>query len=260
LKEQEDFHNFLFLSIKKIALIALAVPLSMNAARLAAQDGGPLPDAPQPAPPQQTQQQQLPSDAPPPQTKRILGIIPNFRAVSADEKLPPQTAKEKFKTTTEDSFDYSAIIIPGMLAGYNQGRNATPEFGQGAAGYGQYFWHSAVDQTSENYMVGFVFPVLTHQDSRYYTLGRGGFFKRTEYALSRAVITRDDAGKEVFNSSEIAGAGVAAGLSNAYYPASTRTFSNTAQNWGVDVGIDACTFALQEFWPDINQKLFHGKQ
>src|ERR1700735_4131335 len=31
------------------------------------------------------------------QTKRILGIVPNFRSVSADVKLPPQSVKEKFK-------------------------------------------------------------------------------------------------------------------------------------------------------------------
>jgi hypothetical protein len=69
------------------------------------------------------------------QTKRILGIIPNFRAVSANQVLPPQSAKEKFITATEDSFDYSALLLPATLAGYSMVTNATPEFHQGAAGY-----------------------------------------------------------------------------------------------------------------------------
>ncbi len=192
-----------------------------------------------------------------PQTKRILGIVPNFRSVSTDEKLPPMTAKEKFLTATDDSFDYSSIFIPGALAGISMARDSTPEFGQGAAGYGQYLWHSALDQTSENYMVEFVFPVVTHQDNRYYTLGRGGFFKRTGYALSRAVITRNDAGNETFNTSEVVGSGASAGLSNLYYPASQRGFSNTASEWAVDIGIDAGSFVVKEFWPDINRKIFH---
>jgi hypothetical protein len=195
-----------------------------------------------------------------PQTKRILGIIPNFRAVSTDTKLPPQTLKEKFVTTTQDSFDYSAIVIPSLLAGYNMARKATPEFGQGAAGYGRYWWHSALDQTTENYLVEFAVPVLTREDSRYYTLGKGNFLKRTGYALSRAVVTKSDAGSNTFNVSEIVGAGASAGLSNAYYPSRERNFSNTATNWGLDIGIDAFTFALKEFWPDINQKLFHYDQ
>jgi len=194
------------------------------------------------------------------QTKRILGIIPNFRAISTDEKLPPQTVKDKFLGATEDSFDYSSIFLPAFIAGYSLATNATPEFGHGGAAYGRYLWHSAIDQTSENYMVEFVFPVATHEDARYYTLGRGGFRKRAVYALSRAVITRNDSGKEVFNTSEVVGAGASAGLSNLYYPAGERTFGNTGKQWGIDVGVDAASFFLREFWPEINREVFHGTQ
>jgi hypothetical protein len=193
------------------------------------------------------------------QTSRILGIIPNFRAVSADVHLPPQSIKEKFITASQDSFDYSSIVLPALLAGFNQARNQTPEFRQGGIGYGRYLWHSTLDQTSENYFVEFIVPAIAHEDTRYYTLGHGGFSKRVGYSISRIVITRNDAGKEVFNSGEVLGAGMAAALSNAYYPQPERTFSNTAQQWGTSVGIDAFTFVFKEFWPDINHKLFHGK-
>jgi hypothetical protein len=193
------------------------------------------------------------------QTSRILGIIPNFRAVSSTERLPAQTVRQKFVTATQDSLDYSALFVPTVLAGINLARKNTPEFGTGAAGYGQYWWHAALDQTSENYMVEFVVPALTHQDTRYYTLGHGGFFKRTGYALSRAAVTRTDAGNEAFNVSEVLGAGMSAGLSNAYYPARERTVGNTMGQWALNVGIDAGTFWFKEFWPDINKKLFHGK-
>jgi hypothetical protein len=206
------------------------------------------PDAPVP---------QSPSDRAP-QTRRILGIIPNFRAISTDEKLPAQSAKEKFVTATEDSFDYSSIFIPALLAVYSEGTNATPEFGHGGLGYGRYLWHAAVDQTSENYMVEFVVPVITHEDTRYYTLGRGGFWKRTGYAMSRAVVTRSDSGKEVFNASEVIGSGASAGLSSLYYPSQERSFGNTGKEWGLDVGIDAASFVAKEFWPDINHWLFHA--
>ncbi|QNI35818.1 hypothetical protein [Edaphobacter albus] len=193
------------------------------------------------------------------QTKRILGIIPNFRAVSADTQLPPQSVKDKFVTASEDSFDYSAIIFVGILAGVQMGLNQTPEFHQGAAGYGRYYWHSFADQTVENYAVEFIVPTITRQDTRYYTLGRGGFWKRTGYSLSRAVVTRTDSGGETFNSSEVVGAGIAAGISNLYYPRSQRGFNNTASRWGTNVGIDAGTFFFKEFWPDINRAVFHAK-
>ena len=224
--------------------MAGAMPSSAPSGREAAA----MPNAPDPAQPL----------ADPPQTKRILGVIPNFRAVSTTRELPPQSVKEKFLTTTEDSFDYSSVAIPSALAGFGLERNAVPEFGSGAAGYGRYWWHSAIDQTAENYMVEFVVPVLTHEDTRFYTLENGGFLRRTGYALSRAVITRSDSGAKVLNLSEIVGSGAAAGLSNAYYPAGERGLSNTATQWGLDIGIDAAAFVAKEFWPDINRHLFHG--
>ncbi|MBB5344192.1 hypothetical protein HDF10_002171 [Edaphobacter lichenicola] len=194
------------------------------------------------------------------QTKRILGIFPNFRAVSANTHLPPQTVLEKFKTASQDSFDYSSIFLPAAVAGINQATNSTPEFRQGAAGYGRYYWHAFVDQAVENYTVEAIFPVVFRQDNRYYTLGHGGFMKRAGYSLSRVVITRNDAGNDTFNISEIVGAGAGAGLSNLYYPSRERTLGNTVSKWGSNVGIDAGTFLFHEFWPDINHKLFHGKQ
>lgn len=194
------------------------------------------------------------------QTKRILGIIPNFRAVNAHVKLPPQSVKEKFVTASQDSFDYSAFILPAVLAGYSQLNSSTPEFGTGPVAYGRYYWHSLVDQTIENYSVEFIVPVIAREDTRYYTLGHGGFWKRTGYSLSRAVITRSDSGKSTFNAGEVIGAGMAAGISNLYYPSPERTFGNTAGKWGQNVGIDAATFMFKEFWPDINRKMFHSQE
>jgi hypothetical protein len=250
---------------------------------IASHAGERLPDAPQPTKPVQTlaagsvtgdsepgslvsagdslQEAQKPvvSDQPQ-QTKRILGIIPNFRSVNADVKLPPQSVKEKFVTATSDSFDYSSIFLPALVAAYSMGTDATPEFHQGAAGYARYFWHAAVDQTSENYMVEFVAPVITREDTRYYTLGHGGFLKRTGYSLSRVVITRTDSGRETFNLSEVVGAGASSGISSLYYPSRERSLGNTGKEWGLDVGIDAASFVVKEFWPDIDHYLFHASK
>jgi hypothetical protein len=235
-----------------------SVPAFFDATATSSSNQSALPAAPDPQDAKAAPDPQDAKEERAPQTKRILGIMPNFRAISTDQKLPPQSAKEKFVTATEDSFDYSSIVIPGLLAAYSLGTNATPEFGHGGLGYARYLWHSAVDQTSENYMVEFVVPVVTREDTRYYTLGRGGFWKRTGYALSRAVVTRSDSDKEVFNFSEVVGAGASAGLSSLYYPSRERSIGNTGKEWGVDVGIDAVSFVVKEFWPDINHWLFHG--
>ena len=193
------------------------------------------------------------------QTKRILFIVPNFRAVSVNEKLPPESVKEKFLGATQDSFDYSAFIWAGMLAGVAQAEDSYPEFGQGAEGYGQYYWHTFVDQAQENYWVEFILPAALHQDPRYYTLGQGGIIKRTAYSFSRVLITRTDDSNETFNASEIVGTGAAAGISGLYYPSQYRDWTKTGQRWLTNVLLDGGTFIAKEFWPDINSAIFHQK-
>jgi len=193
------------------------------------------------------------------QPKRILGIIPNYRAVSANSHLPPQSFKEKFWLATQDTFDYSDFVLVGALAGISMAQKSQPAFGQGGAGYGRYYWHTFVDGGIENYMTEAIVPTLTREDPRYYTLGKGGFVKRTGYAVSRLFITRTDSGNKTFNISEVVGAGAAAGIANTYYPPQSNTFVKTYQRWGTEVGLDGVFDVLKEFWPDINHAIFHGK-
>jgi len=193
------------------------------------------------------------------QSKRIFGIIPNFRAVSANTLLPPLSFKGKLWLATQDTFDYSNVIFVGALAGIAMAGKSQPTFGQGAEGYGKYYWHTFVDGGVENYMTEAIVPEVTREDPRYYTLGQGGFFKRTGYAVSRLFITRTNSGKRTFNLSEVVGAGAAAGIGNAYYPAQDNQWVKTYQRWGTQVGLDGAFNVLKEFWPDVNQAIFHGK-
>jgi hypothetical protein len=193
------------------------------------------------------------------QTKRILFVVPNFRAVSADQHLPPQTVKEKFKTAMLDSLDYSSFIFVAGQAGVAQWTNSYPEFGQGAKGYGRYYWHTLADAINENTWVEFIIPSILHQDTRYYTLGKGPFGKRVAYAFTRVVITRTDSGHRAINYSEILGAGAFSGVANLYYPSGERTFTKTYQRWITNLVIDGGVFVFKEVWPDINNAIFHQK-
>ena len=188
-----------------------------------------------------------------------MGIVPNYRAVSANEHLPPLDFKGDLWLATQDTFDYSDFIFVAGLAGVDMAGRSQPAFGHGAEGYGKYYWHVFVDGAIENYMTEAIVPVATKEDPRYYTLGKGGFVKRTGYAVSRLFITRTNSGGSTFNLSEIVGAGAAAGIGNAYYPAESNPWVKTYQRWGTQVGLDGVFNALKEFWPDIDKAVFHGK-
>ena len=204
----------------------------------------PLPDSPEPL-----DQKKQPT--------RILWVIPNYRAVSSDLKVPPLTPREKFKLMVDDSFDYSAFLYVGFVAGLRMTAASYPEFGEGPAAYGRYYWRFFVDNVSGNTFTEWLLPVAFKQDPRFFTKGHGSFWSRTGYAASRVLVTRSDKGTEQFNISEIAGNLAAGGISNLYYPAPKRGIGNTMNNWGVQVGLDAAFDVLKEFWPDIAHKVFH---
>jgi hypothetical protein len=194
------------------------------------------------------------------QTKRILWIVPNFRAVSAGTRLPKQSVKDKFETAALDSFDYSSFVFAGIQAGISQATDAYPEFHQGAAGYGRYYWHTFADQADENLWVEGILPSVLHEDTRYYTLGHGGFVKRGFYAVTRIIVTRTDSGGETFNASEVFGAGTAAAISSTYYPSKYQNWTKIGQRWLTNVLIDGGTFGAKEFWPDVNRAIFHPSE
>jgi hypothetical protein len=120
----------------------------------------------------------------------------------------------------------------------------------------KYYGGAFADQAIGNIMSEGLFPVALHQDPRYFVKSTGGFWKRTGYAISREVITRGDDGRNHFNTSELAGNAVAAGISNLYYPAVNRSFGNTANKWGQQIALDTFFNVAKEFWPDVRNKMF----
>ena len=174
------------------------------------------------------------------QPKRILGVMPNYRAVSAGAMPPPPTAKEAFKIATQNSFDYSAFVFVGITSlmawgvEWPSGRPAHPELGSGMAGYGRYYWRGFLDKADGNYLVVFALPTILHEDERYYAMGQGGFWKRTIYPASRVLITPDYHGHNTFNASEVFGRGISQafrGILSEPGPTAERWPSNTDGPW-----------------------------
>ncbi|MFY9908820.1 MAG: hypothetical protein WCF22_02415 [Candidatus Sulfotelmatobacter sp.] len=160
------------------------------------------------------------------------------------------------KVAFDDSFDPSAFLVAGIFAGLSMVQKQYSSFGTGAAGFGKYYGGAFADQAIGNIMTEGLFPVALHQDPRYFVKGVGGFWKRTGYAISREVVTRGDDGRNHFNTSELAGNAVAAGISNFYYPAADRSLGNTANKWGQQIALDTFFNVAKEFWPDVRNRLF----
>jgi hypothetical protein len=207
---------------------------------------------------QKTNEEKAETAVPATSNDRLFFALPNFLSVENAGKIPPLTTKQKFAVVTRSSFDYIQVPWYAFLAGVSQAENSEPGYGQGAAGYGKRFGAAAADGTIENYWTSAILPSVFHQDPRFYQLGKGGFFHRTFYAMSRIVVTRSDSGSSQFNVSEVFGSAIAASISTySYHPHADKTLSNTASVWGSQIAYDTATIVLKEFWPDIRRKITH---
>jgi hypothetical protein len=196
-------------------------------------------------------QEQPSQDAP-----RIFGVLPNYATVEHQElAVPPITVKQRFRLGALDSFDVFVYPFVGFTAGLADLKKEEPSWQNGAAGYGKHYAAAFADNTIGNMMTTAVVPSLMRQDPRYFVRGEGGFWHRAAYAASRSLVTRGSTGAPQFNISEIGGNGIAAAVSNLYYPPGNRTTSDTMQRWGMQVMWDTLSNELKEFWPDIRHAL-----
>ena len=186
---------------------------------------------------------------------RLFWVIPNYQTVEERRSTPSISAGDKFLIAIKDSFDPYAFPIAGFYATIAQAQNEYPSWGSGAEGFEKRFLAALADQTVSNMMAEGVFPVVLHQDPRFFRLGRGGFFYRLGYAASRVFITRGDDGAAQFNASEVGGNAVMAIGSNLYTPREDRGVSDTAVKWGIQLSVDMVGSIFREFWPDIKQML-----
>lgn len=190
------------------------------------------------------------------ESKRILGIIPNYRTSPSLVNYEPLSSREKFKLAAEDSFDRGTIALAAFFGGEGQLTNANRAFGQGGAGYARYFGAAYGDLVIGDYMTEGVFPTLLHQDPRYFRRGTGTKRSRLGYAMGQIFWTHRDSGGTQFNYSEIAGNSVAVAISNAYY-VDNRNASDAVSKLGMQLGVDMASNILKEFWPDLQRKFRH---
>lgn len=177
--------------------------------------------------------------------QRVLGVIPNFYVVY-DPNAVPLTAKLKYKLALKAATDVVSVAGAAVLAGINQAAD-TPDYVQGAKGYGQRFGAVYADGFSDIMIGGAILPSLLHQDPRYFYQGTGTTKSRIMHAISSPFICKGDNGRWQFNYSSVGGDLASGALSNLYYPDSNRGPGLTFGNALITTGGRIANALAQEF-------------
>jgi Carboxypeptidase regulatory-like domain len=177
--------------------------------------------------------------------QRVFGFIPNFYVVY-DHDAVPLSAKLKFKLALKASTDPVIFAAVAFTAALDQAGD-TPDFGQGAKGYGQRMG-ALYANGFDDIMIGeAVLPSLLHQDPRYFYQGTGSKRSRAFHALANAFICKGDNGKWEPNYSNVGGDLAAGAISNLYYPRTNRGAGIVFENALVAAGGRMANGLVQEF-------------
>ena len=192
------------------------------------------------------------------ESKRILGIVPNFRTAPLPSPWVPLSTRGKFNLAAKDTFDRGTIALGMLFGAEGQLRRTNPSFGNGLAAYARYAASSYGDYAIGDYLTDAIYPVMLHQDPRYFRRGNGSGLSRLGYAMGQILRTHNDSGRMAFNYSEVFGNATAVAISNAYYPDS-RTAKDAAVKFGLQLAVDAAGNVLKEFWPDVRRRLLRHR-
>jgi len=177
--------------------------------------------------------------------QRVFGFIPNFYVVY-EHNAVPLSPKLKFKLALKASTDPVIFAAVAFTAAIHQAGD-TPDFGQGAKGYGQRvgaLYANGVDDI----MIGeAILPSLLHQDPRYFYQGTGSKRSRAFHAIANAFICKGDNGKWEPNYSNVGGDLAAGAISNLYYPRANRGTGIVFENALIAAGGRMANGLVQEF-------------
>ena len=98
-------------------------------------------------------------------------------------------------------------------------------------------------------------PTLLHEDPRYFRKGAGNREEPRPLRGHAVLVAKTDSGASSFNFSEFIGNGTVAAVGNFYYP-DAKGFSPTMQRMFSQIGTDAISQVLKEFWPDVKPRYF----
>jgi hypothetical protein len=213
------------------------------------------PDAPPPAP--ASKQVDRDADGNPiplerQQPHRILGIMPNFRTVSAGAVVHPPGWKYNFAVATHQSLDYSTFLFLGLTSLTAEWTDSHPSLGKGAGGYYAYTWRGFLDKSDNTYLSAWLLASTLHEDTRYYPLGTGHDIPvRVLYVISRQGVSRTYGEHATPAFANLGGKVLTQYISRSYYPASSEAFGVLATKFGYSVMRDVGFSAIREFYPDI---------
>jgi hypothetical protein len=207
-----------------------------------------LPDAPVPQPQVEDRQSRQMALAPIPPARKYAQVI--------------EPGQQAYKLTSTDKlvFSFAEIarpitILPSLYsAGYEHLFETDPKYGHDSGAFGEQFGASMLRRATLRVFSDGIFPIVFHQDPRYYRIAKGNAFHRSLLSARQAIFRRGDNGNDQINYSGFAGRAAMAALTATYYPEPSVTAGVVGSTFAFSILTDAGGDLVLEFLPNVIRK------
>ena len=180
--------------------------------------------------------------------QRVLRFIPNL-FVTYEPHPEPLTTGMKFHLAYKSLAQPVFFARVAAWAGVQQAAG-TPNWPQGAKGYGKRLGAGFADGVTEGLIGNAILPSLLHQDPRYFYQGSGTKKSRALHAMLATFICKGDNGRTQPNYSNWGGSLISSSIALSYYPSSDRNVQHVFKNFGIGMGLHVSGGLVQEFLLD----------
>jgi len=177
--------------------------------------------------------------------QRIFRFIPNTY-VTYEPHPEPLTTGMKFHLAYKSLTNPVFFVRTAAWAGVQQA-NDTPDYRQGAKGYGERLGVGLADATTEGLIGNAILPSLLHQDPRYFYQGTGTKWSRARRAILAPFVCKGDNGAWQPNYSTWGGGLISSSISMAYLPDSNRGPGHVFRGFGIGMALHVGGSLAQEF-------------
>ncbi len=187
-----------------------------------------------------------------PQSEQDFSFLLNSRANTPVATPFPLTSGQSLNLAAPHGAGFSSLIFVGGTPAETS--DASQHTDTGATVSGNTCVRVANDKADGSDWITSLLSITSHGGRSYCALGEGGFWKRSTYAATRAMVAHRYNGMSSFDASQILIPGAAPGFPSNYayqYDAGQRL----ASRYGYAVGRDALRNIFSEFWPDISTRV-----
>ncbi|MBV8833018.1 MAG: hypothetical protein JO108_27790 [Acidobacteriaceae bacterium] len=194
-------------------------------------------------------------------TEKILGAFEtyvNMAGTKTANDFRPLTQSERNDLYAHSLYNPWGFAKAAMSAGIDQANDKPGEWGQGWGPYGQRYANIEGQYLTQK-TVNFLLSSPLHEDNRYFGSGKHGFWPRTEYALTSAVLARKDDGTRVISISQLSAVAAGAFAARLWLPPSQSSAGDAALSFGITMASNVGFSVVKEFLPDLIHRASNRK-